>query len=58
MAMILAFQPRLEKLETKLHYGRELGASRVIIFPGVRYERIPDTSGAIVKSGKKSRKSA
>jgi hypothetical protein len=58
MATILALQPRLEKLVTKLHYGREHGAARVIIFPGVRYERMPEASAAIVRSGKKSRKTA
>ena len=58
MAAILAFQPKLEKRETKFHIMRVPEAARVIIFPGVRYERIPDASAAIVKPVKKNRKTA
>jgi hypothetical protein len=58
LATIFATQPRLEKLQTKLLSERFDGVSRVIIFPGVRYERIPDVSASLTKSGKKSRKTA
>lgn len=58
MATILALQPRLEKTENKQQKQRLNGAGEVIIFPGVRYERIPEVSAAITKSSKRKLKSA
>ena len=58
MAMILAFQPRLEKTDTKQKAQRVLGMARVIIFSGVRYERLPEASIVIAKPAKKTRKTA
>jgi hypothetical protein len=58
MATILAIQPRLAILEVKRRPERAIGEARVIIFPGVRYERIPEVSAVIAKSAKKNRKIA
>jgi hypothetical protein len=58
MATILAFQPRLEKPETKQKAQRVFGMARVIIFSGVRYERLPEASIIIGKPAKKTRKTA
>ena len=58
MATILAFQPRLDKRGTEHQSQRALGKARVIIFSGVRYERLPESSITIAKSGKKPRKTA
>jgi hypothetical protein len=55
MSVILAFRPRREKPETKPPFRV---AGKVVIFTGVRYERIPDASITIVKTAKKTRKTA
>jgi hypothetical protein len=58
MATILTFQPRLEKTDIRQKANRILGNARVIIFSGVRYERLPETSIVIAKPTKKARKTA
>ena len=55
MSIILEFKPRREKPEAKLPFRM---AGKVVIFTGVRYERIPETSITIVKAAKKTRKTA
>jgi hypothetical protein len=56
MAMILEFQLRQEKPVTKS--SEQHAPGQVIIFSGVRYERIPDASSRITKSSKKTCKTA
>jgi hypothetical protein len=58
MATILAFQQRPAKLDTKQKSQHVLGKARVIIFSGVRYERLPEATITIVKPAKKTRKTA
>ena len=63
MALILEWQPRLQKTDTlrtdaKVRPDSFARGAKVIIFSGVRYERMPDVSSAIIKSTKKSRKIA
>jgi hypothetical protein len=58
MATILALPPRHEKNPAKRRSQKPDGAARVIIFPGVRYERIPEASIAISKPAKKTLKTA
>ena len=58
MATILTFQPRLEKLGTKQTTQRALKLADVIIFSGVRYERLPEASATLRKPGKKGLKTA
>ncbi len=56
MVMILSLQFRLDKLVVKQQHRLEKG--QIIIFPGVRYERMPEASTIIAKSAKRSRKTA
>jgi hypothetical protein len=56
MAMILEFQLRHEKPVTKP--SEQHAPGQVIIFSGVRYERIPEASSRIAKSPKKACKTA
>ena len=58
MALILELQPRLQKIEARVKSGNILQNATVIIFSGVRYERMPDTTGIVLKSAKKSLKTA
>ena len=58
MALILELQPRLQKIEARVKSGNILQNAKVIIFSGVRYERMPDTAGIVLKSAKKSLKTA
>ena len=56
MAMILAFRSRQNLAVAKQQYGGPKG--KIIIFPGVRYERLPEFNSTITKSAKKARKTA
>ena len=63
MAMILEWQPRLQKtadqkVRAPRHEGIAPRTAQVIIFSGVRYERMPDVSMTMVKAAKKNRKIA
>jgi hypothetical protein len=58
MATILTFQPRLKKTDIRAKENRIPGNARVIIFSGIRYERLPEASIVIAKPTKKARKTA
>jgi hypothetical protein len=57
MSTILRFQLRLGKTETK-RTGQQTASGDIVIFTGVRYERIPEISISLTKSAKKTRKTA
>lgn len=58
MAIILALSLPNEIEKTKNQSQTFTRSAQVIIFPGVRYERIPDTKINLSKSAKKARKTA
>ena len=67
MAMILAFQPRMDRPPKRPEKAGSAGSAGIIIFPGVRYERLDqrladeiygNQSIKIAKNCKKDLKSA